>query len=88
MSFTDLSNLGIIFIHNELLALVSVKSKKFHFFSDVLKPEKEKLCFIFPDKIPLCWKEKVFFNFTYPEKMMSLKAVMPLLHKEYFSTSV
>lgn len=71
MSFADLSNLGIIFMHSELLAIVSVKSKKFHFFSNVLKPEKEKLCFIIPDKIPLCWKEKGFFYFTYPKKMMS-----------------
>lgn len=52
--FCELSNLGIIFMHSELLAIVSVKSKKLHFFSHVLKPEKEKLCFIIPDKIPLC----------------------------------
>lgn len=87
MSFADLSNLRVIFTHSEVLAIVSVISKKFHFFSNVLKSEKEKLSFIIPDKIPLYWKGKVILYFTYPKNDV-LKAVMPLLHEEYFSTSV
>lgn len=67
MYFAELSNLSVIFMPSEVLAIVSVISKKFHFFSNVLKFEKEKLSFIIPDKIPLYWKGKVILYFTYPE---------------------
>lgn len=75
-------------MHSELLALVSVKSKKFHFFSNVLKPEKEKLCFISPDEIPLCWKGKVFFNFTYPKNDVFKGCDASVNTKNIFFTSV
>lgn len=41
MYFVGLSNLSLIYTHGEVLAIVSLISKKFNFFSNVLKPPQK-----------------------------------------------